>query len=127
MRRQPLSKRRLVAFSITLLFVGVLFVLWLTVWLPDFNRQNEIADKNASLNTPKDNFMQNFSAAWGNVSDEFSQLKNALQSGTIKENLSGGVQYMATSTTTSTSQNTAVEPAITVIEVSSTTDSTTQN
>jgi hypothetical protein len=97
MRKKPLSKRRLTAFSVALSFTGLLFVVWLTVWLPDFNRKQDIAVKTASFNTPKDNFFESISGVWSGISAQYGQLKSVISNAHMTANL----QYQATTTATS--------------------------
>jgi predicted PurR-regulated permease PerM len=119
MRKQPLARRRFVAFSITLLFTGALFVVWLTVWLPDFNNQTAVAEKTAEFSTPKDTFTQNFASSWSAISGQFTQLKQSIENVNVTGSLSSGVQYTATSTAISTKKDSGVQ----VIEMSSSTQS----
>lgn len=114
-RKQPLSKRRLVAFSITLLFTGVLFLVWLSVWLPDISRKEEIAKKVESFTTPKDNFFQSVGTAWQGITEQYSRLKDALNGIDVSKNLTSNLNYQSATDTLT----------ISVIEVSATTSTST--
>jgi hypothetical protein len=95
-RQKPLSKRRIVAFGISLFVTGILFVVWLSVWLPSSFHTQDVATTNDQFNTPKDTMTQNFAAAWAGITDQFSALKDAV----ANMNLSGSAQYQATTSAT---------------------------
>ena len=42
-RKESPHKKRFIAFSISALFTGIIFVVWFSVWLPNINKKEEIA------------------------------------------------------------------------------------
>ncbi len=100
MRQKPLSRRRLVAFGLALSITGLLFVVWLSVWLPDFfYTQNVESKNNSSFESPKDNVLDSIGSAWQTMQGEFVDLKSAI--GGV--DLTSQLQYTATTTATTTS------------------------
>lgn len=114
-RQKPLSKRRLIAFGLSFLFTGILFVVWLSVWLPGINREEEIVKKVESFSTPKDSFLQNISSAWQGITEQYSQLEAVLSGINVSKNLTSSVNYQSATNT----------PTISIIEVKSTTSAST--
>lgn len=116
-RKEPASKRRLISFGISLFFTGIIFVVWLTVWFPGIARKTEIVKKEDSFSTPKDNFFKSASDAWQGITDQYSRLKNVLGGIDVANNLTSSVNYHSATTT----------DEISIIEVSTTTSSSTKS
>jgi hypothetical protein len=95
MRQKPVSKRRLIAFGISLFFTGLIFVVWLSVWLPNFFYDQSVEQKNLELESPKDTLLQNIGSAWDGVMGGVSNLKESLG----KAKVSSEVEYRSPTTT----------------------------
>lgn len=98
-RNKPEKTKNRIAFLSSLLFVGVIFVIWLTVLFPDFLGQNAKAEKITSSEPSA------FSALFSTISQGFSDMgKNISQikevSSAVMSNFSQGdtTHYFATST-----------------------------
>ena len=104
MRQKPVTKRRLIAFGIALFFTGLIFVVWLSVWLPGFFHEQSIEQKNLEIESPKDTLVQNIGSAWDGVLGGFSDLKESLG----KTKVSSEVEYKSPTTTDKTSTTTEV-------------------
>ena len=70
LRQKPESSKTLIAFSFSFLFAGTIFLVWLTVVLPDIRQDQEIKDKVAKIEPSP------FSTFFGNVANSFSALND---------------------------------------------------
>ena len=95
MRRAPVSKRRVAALGISLVFTGLVFTLWYNS-LSNIFHSEDITAKNASFESPKDNFMANISTAWNGVTGQYSQLQSVLKSTDFSSVLYGNAEYQST-------------------------------
>lgn len=116
-KKEPSHKKRFVAFSISILFTGILFVVWLSVWLPNMNKKEEIAQKARSFESPKDSFFQNIAVAWQGITNQYSDLKDFLSGVDISKRLTGNINYQSATNT----------PEISIIEVKSSISTPTVN
>ena len=117
-RKAPKGKKRFIAFSVALLSTGALFVVWLSVWLPDFFHGQNIAQKNDQFESPKDNFGETFSQAWSGVTSSFGQLKNIISQVSLPNNvsssLSSALNYQSTTSASTTQTSIPVVSSTTV-------------
>lgn len=94
------AQRAFIAFCISLLFTGLIFVMWLTT---DKNTKNlpESASvaQNSASNTPTDNLVKNVRDMWGSLVGASAELTSTIKN----TDFSSTVDYTS-STTPSTSQ-----------------------
>jgi hypothetical protein len=91
-RTLPAKKRKLIAFGISLLCTGIIFIMWLSV-------RNNVPTRTSTPAvtteyTPGNSFTQSMSQIWGNISSSFGELSGTLNS----INISPTIEYQATST-----------------------------
>jgi glucan phosphoethanolaminetransferase (alkaline phosphatase superfamily) len=101
MRRKPSATQRVWAFGISLFIVGIIFILWISFWLPTSLQTQSVAAKNNQLSTkfvtPTQNIWSDFSSVWSSVSSEYGELQQQIKT----FNMTSSVQYQATTTPTS--------------------------
>lgn len=78
MRNESPEKKKLVAFSIALLFTGIIFVVWLSVWMPNFFRKNKDEQKK-DFNSPISNLVNDLGNSLGFIKSQADEMKNYLQ------------------------------------------------
>ena len=101
-RNKPEKTQKKIAFLFSFFFVGIIFVVWITVLFPEFLWQKEKEDKVASLEPSA--FSAFFSTMSQGISDmgkNISQIKDV--SANIIENFAPESHYVSTSTTNTTS------------------------
>lgn len=110
MRKQSLAKRRFFAFSISLCIVGIIFVFWIAVRMPDVTGSEKKVDT-SKFATPDQAISANVSTVVSSISDLIKQLPSMSE-------------YLSTTPTTTTATSTP-EATTTPLGVSaSTTEAT---
>ena len=91
LRQKPEHIKKQIAFLISLLFAGIIFIVWLTVIMPGFEQQKQIDDRVAkSEPSPFSTFIGMLSSGTSAMSDQVSKIKE------LSSSLFGGVEYIAT-------------------------------
>ncbi|MHB1316804.1 MAG: hypothetical protein ACYCZW_03025 [Minisyncoccota bacterium] len=94
LRTKSKAERTFVAFSISLLITGLIFVIWFTA-----DKRSNIATedvKNIESNTPTDTLFKNISDMWGSVVNTTQQAKETIKS----IDMSSTVEYTKEASTT---------------------------
>ena len=100
LRAKPERVKKQMAFLISFLIVGIIFVVWLSVIYPDF-RQNQLTEqkvKNFEPN-PASSFSATFSSGISAIKEQFNKIKESISSFSTKP------AYYSASTTVGTSTN----------------------
>jgi hypothetical protein len=86
LRAKPDKTKKQMAFLVALSVCGIIFVVWLTVILPDF-RNTETKQAQATALTPGliSTFSDTFSSGIQSIGSTFSELKTTLSSVTSKK------------------------------------------
>ena len=95
LRAKPDKAKKHIAFLVALLFVGIIFVVWLSVIYPDFRqRQAETASTaRAESPSPTSSFGSTFFSGISAIRDQVANIKNAVSAFSA-----GPAHYNATST-----------------------------
>ncbi len=79
-RKKPENTKRLIAFFISFLFCALMFVIWISVWYPQW-KDGELAKQTDTPSTlaPLSSLTQTFSSGFSQVGNEFSKLKTIIK------------------------------------------------
>lgn len=90
------GQRTLLAFSISLLFTGLVFVMWLTTEKNTKNLpESASVAQNTASNTPTDNLVKNIRDMWGTLVGATAELTSTIKN----TDFSSTVEYNNASTT----------------------------
>ena len=102
LRQKSDTAKKRFAFLVSFLFVGIIFVVWLSVIYPGFREQKNINDKiSANESSPLSTFKDIFSQGSSEIGNQFSKIKNV---GSV---FSNDPEYINQTSTTSTSTTTS--------------------
>jgi len=99
------KQKKQIAFCLALLFAGLIFVVWLSVIFPGLHQNKVEEDKVANLTpSPFSVFMSQISSGISSIGSKVSEIKSSVSSFST-----GPVQYIATSTATTTSSRAVIQ------------------
>ena len=75
-RKESDEKKKMISFFIALFFTGILFVLWLSIWLPSFRSNRE--EKKESVVGPLSGVYRSFSSGFDYVREQILFLEDYL-------------------------------------------------
>ncbi|MDQ5949014.1 MAG: hypothetical protein QG589_140 [Patescibacteria group bacterium] len=76
LREKPVRVRKQIAFLFSLCIVGIIFVIWLSVWYPDMRDNARIQARVSSAEpSPLSSFMSTVSNGVGSLSDNIDSFK----------------------------------------------------
>ena len=81
LRQKPDRTKKQIAFLVSLLLAGIIFVIWLSVIYPDFS-QTQAKETAVSKQEPSplSNFSDTFSSGISAIGDQFNKIKESLSS-----------------------------------------------
>ncbi len=96
-------QRTFIAFSISLLFTGLVFVVWLTKeqYAPEKVSEDIPVVQNIASNTPTDTLVKNMRDMWGSLIGASQELGDTLKN----VDFSSTVQYTSSTTSPTPQQN----------------------
>ena len=101
LRAKPEKIKKQISFLVAFAFAGLVFVVWLSVVYPKFSQKETSSKKEAvSQGSPLSSLTETFSSGFSALSEQFSQLKNAVSSFS-----SPTADVPATSTVSTTTEN----------------------
>jgi hypothetical protein len=79
LREKPDHTKKQIAFFLTVLIVGFIFVIWLSVIYPDFKDKSLIDDKVSKLEpSPLGTFSETFKTGISAIGEQVTQLKESV-------------------------------------------------
>ncbi|MEY4602523.1 MAG: hypothetical protein RL292_464 [Candidatus Parcubacteria bacterium] len=95
------AQRTFIAFSLSLLFTGLVFVMWLTTQKNTKNLpESASVAQNTASNTPTDTLLKNAQDMWASVVGASAELTSTIKN----TDFSSTIEYSNSSSTSSTSQ-----------------------
>jgi cytoskeletal protein RodZ len=77
LRQKPDGAKKRIAFLMSFVFVGIIFVVWLSVVFPNFLQQKNIDDRvSAAEPSPFSTFTGIVSQGASSIGEQFSKIKN---------------------------------------------------
>ncbi|HEY4509118.1 MAG TPA: hypothetical protein VJC13_02445 [Candidatus Paceibacterota bacterium] len=93
LRQKPSRTKKQIAFVVSFLLAGVIFVIWLSIIYPDFSQRQAKEISASKLEpSPISNFGETFSSGLSAIGAQFSKIKESLSS------LSTTTYYFASTT-----------------------------
>src|SRR3989344_2334545 len=81
LRHKPDKQKKQIAFFVAFLFVGIIFVVWLTVIYPDFRQSRVNQEKVANLEPgPFSTFTSQLSNGISSITEKFTEIKDSISS-----------------------------------------------
>ena len=81
LRAKPDRTKKQIAFCISLLLAGIIFVIWLTIIYPDFRgKQTKEKTVSSSEPSPFSNFADTFSSGISAIGEQFNKIKESISS-----------------------------------------------
>jgi len=105
LRTKSDKQKKQIAFCVALLIAGLIFVIWLSVIFPDFQQSQVQENKVENLApSPFSVFMSQLSSGVSSITGKFSEIKSSVSSFS-----SAPVEYVATSTATTTNSEPVIQ------------------
>jgi len=97
LRQKPDRTKKQIAFLVSLLLAGIIFVIWLSVIYPDFKQKQAKESAISKLEpSPLSNFTDTFSSGISAIGEQFNKIKESISS------LATTTYYSASSTDSAT-------------------------
>lgn len=88
-RQMPITKRKVVAFTLTVIITFLIGSVWFLVWFPGFKQELNLEDKR-KWGTPTENISDDFKKAFQDIKSTINRVKDI--------DVSGMVEYYGTTT-----------------------------
>lgn len=105
LRQKNDRTKTFIAFSASLFFAGTIFLVWMTVVLPDVRQDKKVKDKIASIEpSPFSSFFNNIAQGFSGIKGQFSNIKEKVSE--LSANVINADSTMVNATSTFVTEDT---------------------